>query len=153
VSRDVHLPGPPADLLSAASDVAFVWLVRITKQAFGNANCSWESAADEIDAMAVVESERLIEELAGLMSTDVDEQRTNPLSVFRNAVAGPTGLLGRCGIAEPDSGASGQFPADPYGLWPATWSDIDPSLHDPGIAWGAWKAMTVLRRRRDEGQR
>ena len=77
MSRDVHLPGPPADLLSAASDVAFVWLVRITKQAFGNANCSWESAADEIDAMAVVESERLIEELAGLMSTDVDEQRTN----------------------------------------------------------------------------
>ena len=116
MSRDVHLPGPPADLLSAASDVAFVWLVRITKQAFGNANCSWESAADEIDAMAVVESERLIEELAGLMSTDVDEQRTNPLSVFRNAVAGPTGLLGRCGIAQPDSAASGQFvPTAPVG--------------------------------------
>jgi hypothetical protein len=45
------------------------------------------------------------------------------------------------------------FPDDVYGLSPATWSDIDESVHDPGLFWGAWKAKTVLDRRRDEGRR
>jgi hypothetical protein len=40
-----------------------------------------------------------------------------------------------------------------FGLGPASWTDVDPELHEPGITWGAWKAMTVLRRRRDEGLR
>jgi hypothetical protein len=34
-----------------------------------------------------------------------------------------------------------------YGLSPATWTDVDPDLHEPGIVWGAWKAKTVLDRR------
>jgi hypothetical protein len=38
-------------------------------------------------------------------------------------------------------------------LGPATWSDVHPDLQEPGLAWGAWKAMVVLRRRRDEGRR
>jgi hypothetical protein len=53
----------------------------------------------------------------------------------------------------PREPANRQVPDDLYGLGPATWSDIDPAMHDPGIAWGAWKAMTVLQRRRDEGRR
>ena len=45
------------------------------------------------------------------------------------------------------------FPDDVYRLSPATWSDVDPSLHEPGIIWGAYKAKTVLDRRRAEGKR
>jgi hypothetical protein len=46
-----------------------------------------------------------------------------------------------------------RFPDDVYDLAPATWSDLDPALHDPGITWGAWKAKIVLDRRRAEGKR
>ena len=31
--------------------------------------------------------------------------------------------------------------------------DVDPALHEPGIVWGAWKAKTILDRRRAEGHR
>ncbi|HRE00718.1 MAG TPA: hypothetical protein PLV68_05430, partial [Ilumatobacteraceae bacterium] len=47
-----------------------------------------------------------------------------------------------------DPFAERAFPADRYGLSPAAWSDVDESLHEPGLIWGAWKAKTVLARRR-----
>jgi hypothetical protein len=40
-----------------------------------------------------------------------------------------------------------------YDLSPATWGDVDESLQEPGLIWGAWKAKTVLERRRAEGRR
>ena len=43
-------------------------------------------------------------------------------------------------------------PDDVYSLYPAHWSDIDESLTEPGIVWGAAKAATVLQRRRAEGK-
>ena len=45
------------------------------------------------------------------------------------------------------------LPDDVYGLAPATWSDVDPALVEPGLVWSAWKAATVLDRRRREGRR
>ena len=52
-----------------------------------------------------------------------------------------------------ESFAAAHFPDDVFGLGPAAWSDVDPELHDAGITWGAWKALTILRRRRDAGLR
>jgi hypothetical protein len=43
-------------------------------------------------------------------------------------------------------------PDDVYGIGPAHWNDIDESLTEPGIIWGAAKASTVLQRRRAEGK-
>jgi hypothetical protein len=43
-------------------------------------------------------------------------------------------------------------PDDVYGIGPAHWNDIDESLTEPGIVWGAAKASTVLQRRRAEGK-
>jgi hypothetical protein len=40
------------------------------------------------------------------------------------------------------------FPDDPYDLTPGSLADLDPGLVEAGIAWGAAKAHTVLRRRR-----
>ena len=40
------------------------------------------------------------------------------------------------------------FPDDDYDLSPATFADIDESLHEPGLVWGAAKAHVVLTRRR-----
>lgn len=93
--------------------------------------------------------------LTALLTSDVDDQRGNPLDVLRRAVAGPTQLLRELG-ARPiarDDFAERAFPDDVYGLGPAAFADIDESLVEPGIVWGAWKAKTVLDRRRAEGRR
>jgi hypothetical protein len=40
------------------------------------------------------------------------------------------------------------FPDDAYDLSPASFADVDPALHEPGLAWGAAKAYVHLARRR-----
>jgi hypothetical protein len=94
-------------------------------------------------------------ELRALLATDVDEQRTNPLTVLRLAVRFPTQVLAAAGIPPVVRGAFEEraFPDDIYDLAPATWSDLDPSLQAPGIVWGAAKAHVILARRRREGKR
>jgi hypothetical protein len=51
-----------------------------------------------------------------------------------------------------DEFAERVFPDDVYGLSPAAFSDVSEDLVEPGIMWGAWKAKTVLDRRRSEGR-
>jgi hypothetical protein len=88
-----------------------------------------------------------------LLALDIDEQRTNPLSLLRDAVRYPTDVLRAAGVPAVegrDDFAVRAFPDDVYDLAPATWADVDPSLQDPGITWGAWKAYTHLSRRRDQ---
>ena len=36
------------------------------------------------------------------------------------------------------------FPDDVYDLSPATFADVDPALHEPGLVWGAAKAHVHL---------
>ena len=93
--------------------------------------------------------------MRALLATDVDEQRTNPLAVLRSAVSYPTEVLAAAGVPPvPRSPFEARaFPDDVYDLSPATWSDIDASLQEPGIVWGAAKAHVVLTRRRREGKR
>jgi hypothetical protein len=93
--------------------------------------------------------------LRALLETDVDEQRTNPLAVLRGAVRYPSAVLVRAGVPPVvrDEFAERAFPDDLYDLAPATWRDVDETLHEPGLVWGAWKAKTVLDRRRAEGRR
>lgn len=90
-----------------------------------------------------------------LLATDVDEHRANPLALLREAVRYPAEVLAAAGVppvvrSEFDERA---FPDDVYELTPATWSDVDPALHERGLVWGAAKAHVVLRRRRAEGRR
>ena len=97
----------------------------------------------------------LLADLTQLLATDVDAQSANPLALFRSCTTPVTEWLTRQGV-EPrqrDPFAVDAFPDDVYGLFPARWDDIDPSLQAPGITWGAWKAMTILQRRRAEGAR
>jgi hypothetical protein len=159
VTTEVHpggeLPEPARFLLDSARCVAAGWLHRTTIAAAVRGGV--EVAADDSELKAVVDAavSQLLADLADLVGTDVDDQRTNPLSLFRRAVAGPTEFLLRVGARPPvsDRFAADHFPDDVFGLGPASWSDVDPELHEPGITWGAWKAMTVLRRRREEGRR
>ncbi len=109
----------------------------------------------QIEQAALAAREQVHRELAAFLALDVDEQRTNPLAVLRGAVGIPTALLAAAGVPElrRDEFEVRAFPSDVYRLSPATWSDVDPSLHEPGLLWSAWKAKTVLDRRRAEGRR
>lgn len=90
-----------------------------------------------------------------LLATDVDQQRANPLALLRSAVRYPTAVLATAGVppVERDEFACRAFPDDLYDLTPASFADVHPTLHEPGLMWGAAKAHVILSRRRAEGRR
>lgn len=109
---------------------------------------AWSGRADpEPMAQAGEAGERARREVGAriraLVSSDLDAQTTTPLSVARQAVNHASEVLGRAGVpgVERDEFAQRHFPADAYGLTPATWADIDPALTEVGLAWGAAKAL------------
>lgn len=135
---------PSAALLDVARRAANPWLHRLAARS--TASVEAEVPTDRIDAVAA----DLLVRLERLLVQDVEAQRTNPLSLFRDATARLTIEIAATGAppAHRDRFALERFPDDMYALVPAGWDDIDPDLQAVGIAWGAWKAMTILRRRR-----
>jgi len=101
-------------------------------------------------SMAADASSEILRRLDALLALDVDAQTTNPLSVLRWGVRFPTDVLAAHSIppVRRDAFAVRAFPSDHYNLSPATWADVDESLQEPGLIWGAWKAKTILSRRR-----
>jgi hypothetical protein len=95
--------------------------------------------------------------LRTLLAADIDDQRTTPLAIVRDAVRYPTEVLAAAGVApvQRDDFAVRAFPDDAYNLAPATFADLDPNLAEAGIAWGAAKAFEHKRRhghRQEQGQ-
>ncbi|MFP4512560.1 MAG: hypothetical protein ACLFRV_06400 [Acidimicrobiales bacterium] len=90
-----------------------------------------------------------------LLRLDIDDQRVPPLSILRDAVRFPTRVLEAAGVPGivRDEVDERLMPDDHYGLAPANFADVDPALHEPGLAWGAAKAYVHLARRRAEGRR
>ena len=43
------------------------------------------------------------------------------------------------------------MPDDVFAIGPLTWRDLGEEVHEAGISWGAWKAATILTRRRADG--
>jgi hypothetical protein len=154
VPSDVQLPEPAADLLDTAAVVVRPWLASLVER---NVGTGTPDGADHLEAEQLIETvaRQLLVDLEELLATDVDAQSANPLALFRAGTAAITEWLQRRNVAprHRDPFAVDAFPDDIYGLYPARWDDIDPSLQAPGITWGAWKAMTILQRRRDEGAR
>lgn len=95
-------------------------------------------------------AEALGPRLRTLLAADVDEQRVNPLAIVREAVAWPTTVLRDAGVSpvERDDHDRDHFPDDDYALTPMTFGDLDESVQDAGILWGALKARAHLRRHR-----
>lgn len=98
-----------------------------------------------LDAAAAVEGP-----LRALLATDVDAQRTNPLAILRPVVRFPAAVLQAAGVppVARDARAETMFPDDVYDLTPAAFADVDPSVHGPGLEWGAAKAHVILSRHR-----
>lgn len=116
-----------------------------------------QSLSDVVDAdlrRVAVEraTTRALEDLNSLFAVDVVAQRTNPLDILRRATSPVTDELRRLGASpiERDEFHVRSFPSDVFGLCPATWADVDESLVEPGLEWGAFKAASVIQRRREE---
>ena len=111
------------------------------------------SLADDERALTAAAAERCTIEVGGrvreLLMRDIDEQSGTPLTILRDAVRYPTEVLDRIGVTAVvrDDFARRAFPDDRYDLTPASFAEIDESLHEPGLAWGAAKAFVHRRRR------
>ena len=138
-------------LVDAVAAALADWVVRAVEQRW----ISWQQKdlPRSIRAAAEAAGEQALGEvlprLSALVATDVDAQRTNPLSIIRAAVIYPTRVLADAGVppVRRDAEAERLFPDDVYDLTPASFSDVGPSVHEPGLVWGAAKAHVVLRRR------
>lgn len=161
-------PGPddPADAaalrgyataLADGVDVALPgWVVRCVESRAGQAGTPL--AGDVIDAARRAGDAARAEvgvAVRALLARDVDDQPTGPLALLRGAVRYPTAVLAEAGVppVARDEVDRRLHPDDVYDLGPASFRDLDPALHEPGIAWGAAKAHVVLARRRREGRR
>ena len=114
---------------------------------------AWHGSADaEVMAMArragAAARADVGPRVRALLEADIDDQRTTPLTLLRGAVRYPTEVLRAAGVppVERDRFSEERFPDDDYDLSPASFADVDPSLHEPGIAWGAAKAMAHKQR-------
>lgn len=143
------------DLITVIETVVEPWLVRLAEGVFvsktGSTNEDFRRAAE---AAAREGAAWTLAKLHEALEVDVDEQRLNPLQVLREAVRFPTRVLLSARIPTPQRDEYDEKinPDDVYGIGPAHWNDIDESLTEPGIIWGAAKASTVLQRRRAEGK-
>jgi hypothetical protein len=145
-----------ADALVTAVDGSVAgWVERSVRSVLAAQDRTIDAAAEERLATAAAQARaEATARLRALLAQDVDEQRTNPLSVLRALVRFPTGVLTAAG-AHPvarDEFAERNFPDDLYDLTPAAFADVDPSLHEPGLLWGAAKAHVHLARRRRQGR-
>jgi hypothetical protein len=104
--------------------------------------------AEEGEAAGRAAAVELVPKLRALLGADVDDQRANPLSIVRRAVPWAAAVLRQAGVAPVarDHVARAQFPDDDYDLTPMSFADVDPSLHELGILWGALKARAHLQR-------
>ncbi len=150
-ARDEQRLATYADALADAIEATIgEWVRRSIALHDGGANI----AQTRIDRAANEATEHVGRRVRDLVGLDIERQSTNPLSVLRWAVRFPTEVLLEAGVAPVarDGFAREHFPDDPYDLTPASFSDVDERLHEPGLLWGAAKAHVHLSRRREAGQ-
>ncbi|NNE73307.1 MAG: hypothetical protein HKN26_06570 [Acidimicrobiales bacterium] len=142
-----------AEALATAIDHALPgWVERSVARRLPEPSAEVRSAATEAGRRARSELGSQIRELLAL---DIDRQPTNPLEMLRRGVRYATEVLVGAGAppVERDAFAERNFPDDRFDLTPASFADVDPALHIPGLEWGAAKAHVHLQRRRADGQR
>jgi hypothetical protein len=152
MEADTNLERYGRDLADAVEAVIGDWVVRCV--AGRVEDFTRASPSDDVLAAARAAGDRaradVVPKLRALLALDVDDQRVNPLLLLRAAVTYPTDVLRGAGVPPivRDEFDERAFPDDVYGLNPASFADVDRSLHEPGLVWGAAKAHAHLIRRR-----
>ncbi len=142
-----------ADDLADGLDAAVTsWIVRVVNRRLPT---EWPPdrrarLRPQVDEVAALTHAEVVPRLRELLAADVEAQRSGPLGVLRGAVGPANRLLAEAGVPRPkrDPVTESMFPDDHYDLGPANFDDVDPSLHDIGLVWGAAKAHVVLIRHR-----
>ena len=142
------------DLYQAVTRAIPRW---ITTQVSEIASLSIDETSQEFQSaladVAKQTHQEVSQNLLTLLVTDVDAQQSNPLHVLRASTSFATQMLQSFG-AEParrDEYEMRAMPHDVFSIGPLTWRDLGEEVHDAGISWGAWKAATILTRRRADG--
>jgi hypothetical protein len=145
---ETQLAAHAARLADAIDAVLPDWVRRCVEARLTTVTPAIRDAATEAGERARAEVGAAVRRL--LVETDIDDQRGNPLALLRTATRYPTEVLHAAGApaVERDKFARERFPDDDYDLTPATWSDLDPSLHELGLTWGAAKAFVHKQRHR-----
>jgi hypothetical protein len=133
----------PAQALADAIDAALPGWVEATVAARVGSRVAEEAAAAGQRAR-----DEIAPRVRALLEQDVDDQRSTPLAILRDAVRYPTEVLRAAGAppAERDDFARERFPDDDYDLTPATFADLGPQVFEAGITWGAAKAWVHKQR-------
>lgn len=150
-----HLEPYPEALFDAVCRAVPSWITRRIHEIVQSApEGNRQSVLSSLDDIVLGTLDFVQRELRQLLAQDVDEQRNNPLHVLRQSSMIATGVLKSEGISEVvrDEFDSAALPNDVYAIGPLTWKDLSEEVHEAGITWGAWKAATVLQRRRAEGK-
>lgn len=137
---------PHATALADAIEAALPgWVERSVARYVDVADPAVADAAREAGRRA---AEEVGVQVRVLLQADIDEQRTTPLSLLRGAVRYPTAVLRDAGVppVDRDPIQVRLLPEDLYDLSPASFADVDPALAEPGMVWGAAKALAHRRR-------
>ena len=146
------LAGRAERLLAAVDDVLAAWVEReIVRLVIAHRGSVDDTISDKARRAGLQARAEIVPTLRALLATDAEQPRTNPLAVLRGAVSYPTEVLRSAGVPPVvrDAVAVEQFPDDDYDLTPGSFADIDETLSDPGIEWGAAKAHVIITRRRN----
>lgn len=149
LTPDQALAGYAADLAAGVAAAIGPWVrnsvARIADQWQPNLS---EQLVDAAQAAAVAATDAVAPVVNQLLAQDAEQQRTNPLAIVRGAVRYPTAVLAAAGVPPVvrDAFAIEAFPEDDYDLTPGSFTDLDETLGEAGIAWGAAKAFVIRAR-------
>ena len=156
MKADANLQRCGAALASAVEGALPGWVVRSVEGRWQDWTGAREMPDDVAGAAHAVAEEagRVVgAQVRELLALDVDEQRVTPLDLVRRAVSYPTSVLRAAGVPPVvrDEFLERAFPEDVYGLAPASFTEVDQSLYEPGLEWGAAKAHAHLVRHKRRG--
>ena len=149
------LPEYPQRLFEVITTTVPTWIERVMLLACDDSdNSTREKVKSRVGDVQRDTLAYVTEQLNGLLATDVDDQRSNPLEVLRSSTKYANAVLRDARVSPParDEFQQRLDPDDEFLLGPMSWMDLGESVHEAGIEWGAWKAATVLTRRRAEGK-
>lgn len=143
---EAALAGYAAALAEAVDAIAAPWLRNLVEMRA-------PGVAESVDVREALNSsaEMVVAALRDQLGRDISKQTTGPLEILRQAVGFATTILTDAGVEQVERGEfeTRAFPDDVYDLTPASFADVHPDLHEPGLMWGAAKAHVHLRRRRE----
>ena len=148
---EIELERYGADLVRAVDEGIVEWVLMTVTQV---ATAQLDTVPAGLAAQARIAGEtvraEVVPRMTALVSTDVDEQRSTPLSLVRDAQAHVTRVLREADVppVARDPFDKELLTDDVYAVGPASFAEISFEAQDAAIRWGAAKAHVHRTRHR-----